>query len=636
MIVDALAQLAFYYQSLNDKVNAVKCFQKAEKICESVQDKDLSLKLMIDIGGAYYQFLEYHHAIEYLSAAFKLALEVQDHHRQLMIINNLSTIYAGINRFDDAETIIKQGIGIAAEHNVTLSRIMLLFGLGVVYMRQDLFELALQTFGECSALADSAGFTDPKFQMEIFSNLAGCYRYKGQLEAALDFINRAELIAIRMQNPQLQNEIAMNKANLLLQLDRHGEAKKLIIAAKKFFSRNHLHEQVLVAQMNLADYYEQTGDLTAAIKALKEIHAIYGAYMAETINARTKESDQRFKDLMQRYDQVRQDCSVVTGEARERVTHDFVGQSAGHKKVLQLALMAAKHPSASVLITGESGTGKEIVANLIHLNSIRKAGQFVAVNVSAISPGLIESEFFGHKKGAFTGAIRDSAGFFVQANRGTLYLDEIGDMPVELQAKLLRALETRRVTPVGSGTSIEFDCRIISSTNRDLVGMMKKNQFRLDLYHRLNTIEIDIPPLRSRPEDVEMIIRYYLSYFARQQSLPVPNVSRGFIEAFRSYSFPGNTRELRNLIERLFILNPGKDWDENDISWLQADLRPNTKLFELTDTVTGKLERDAILEALQKTGGKQKDAARILGLSESTLTRRIVKHGLGIYTRKGK
>jgi len=354
------------------------------------------------------------------------------------------------------------------------------------------------------------------------------------------------------------------------------------------------------------------------------------------MSAKASEFDAQLKALLTRIDEVQDNYGKLASRFTDRILSEFIGRSPHHRKVLETALMAAKHPLASVLITGESGTGKEVIANLIHLNSLRNSGPFVAVNVSAITSTLLESEFFGHRKGSFTGATSEHKGFFQQANRGTLFLDEIGDMPKELQSKLLRVLESRRVTPVGSATEIPFDCRIISSTNRNIEEMLKTDQFRLDLFHRLNTLEIHIPPLRNRSEDIPLLIDYFVDLLAGQHNRKKPMLNSDFVKRLKQYSFPGNVRELKNMIERLFILCPKNNWDISTLAYLTLGIKDMNESVISVTQATQQTEKELIVKALQETNGIQKDAAAILNMSESTLSRRINKYRLEVYTRKGK
>jgi len=636
MIAECLIHTGSYHQSQNDRINALKCYDKAERLCEDLQENDITIQTKIAYGNTYYAFGEHHKALIYLTDAFQLSQQCEDFNRQLLIINNLSTLYSVLGRFGEAEEILNSGIQIAETNNIPMRKVFLLFNLGVMLMRQHIYQPALDRFLECNQFAGSIGFDNPQYQIELYSNMAGCYRDLKAFELAKENIEKAETLAKLIQNTKLAKEMELNKAILMLSMGLGEEAKKLILDVKKYFSKRKLYEQLIVAQMSLADYYEQKKDYHRTIKLLKEISPIYSEYTNQLMSAKASEFDAQLKALLTRIDEVQDNYGKLASRFTDRILGEFIGRSPHHRKVLETALMAAKHPLASVLITGESGTGKEVIANLIHLNSLRNSGPFVAVNVSAITSTLLESEFFGHRKGSFTGATSEHKGFFQQANRGTLFLDEIGDMPKELQSKLLRVLESRRVTPVGSATEIPFDCRIISSTNRNIEEMLKTDQFRLDLFHRLNTLEIHIPPLRNRSEDIPLLIDYFVDLLAGQHNRKKPMLNSDFVKRLKQYSFPGNVRELKNMIERLFILCPKNNWDISTLAYLTLGIKDMNESVISVTQATQQTEKELIVKALQETNGIQKDAAAILNMSESTLSRRINKYRLEVYTRKGK
>ncbi|MDZ4121732.1 MAG: sigma 54-interacting transcriptional regulator, partial [Candidatus Cloacimonadaceae bacterium] len=529
MIAEILIHLGAYYQTRNDKSNALKSFARAQGICELLSDSDINLQLIMGYGTTYYQAGEHHKALAYMTDALRLAIECNDVNRQLLIINNLSTLYSILLRFEDAAEVLNRGIHIAETHQIHMRKVLLLFNLGVLYLRQDQYQLCYEKLTECEDFSRSIGFSDPRYCLELYSNLAGACRYLENYEEARGYLEQAEAIARDLKDASMVKEIEVNKANLYLRMGKSEEARKLLTNCRNYFRKHGKHEKLIVCQMNLAEYYEQKKDYPKTISLLKEISPLYQEYLSRILDEKAEEYDREMKNQLSRFDRVKEDYSRLASRFTDQIRGEFIGQSAQHQKVLQMALLAAQHPVASVLITGESGTGKEVIANLIHMNGVRSAGPFVAVNVSAITSSILESEFFGHRKGSFTGAVADHKGFFQQANHGTLFLDEIGDMPRDLQSKLLRVLETRKVTPVGSTSEISIDCRVICSTNRKLEEMLSNNLFRLDLFHRLNTIEIDIPPLRDRSEDIPLLITHYARLLAKQNNQKSPIISNQFM-----------------------------------------------------------------------------------------------------------
>jgi len=288
--------------------------------------------------------------------------------------------------------------------------------------------------------------------------------------------------------------------------------------------------------------------------------------------------------------------------------------------------------SATVLILGESGTGKELVARAIHANSPRREHHFVAVNCAALSEGLIESELFGHVKGAFTGAIAAKEGRIVYADGGTLFLDEVGDMPLTTQAKLLRVLETREVQPVGGNTLRKVDVRLVTATNRDLRAMVKASTFREDLLFRLQVVTIELPPLRERSGDVPLLVDHFLSELAEQHGRKVRGISPEARAALVRASWPGNVRELRNVLETMVLLARGEVLGIEDVpEQVREGERPAGRRgggYELAGRSFQEVERDLIEKNLELAGGNREKAARILGIGERTLYRKLKEYGL--------
>jgi len=317
-------------------------------------------------------------------------------------------------------------------------------------------------------------------------------------------------------------------------------------------------------------------------------------------------------------------------ENRDRFS-SMVGRSQPMREVFGVVEKVAP-TRTTVLITGESGVGKELVARAVHEKSTRATGPFVAVNCGAIPEGLLESELFGHVRGAFTGAAQAKPGLFTTATGGTLFLDEIGELPLPLQVKLLRALQDRRVKPVGGVEDIEIDARIIAATNRDLQAEVKAGKFREDLFYRLNVIQIKVPPLRERREDVITLAEHFLRKFAREAGRTSFSLSRAALSALTDYSFPGNVRELENIIERGVTLAEGDVIDLDDlpasvraapaaIDATVTDIRPGFDLQKSLDD----LERQYLERALSQANGVKLEAAKLLGLTFRSFRYRLKK-----------
>jgi DNA-binding NtrC family response regulator len=314
-----------------------------------------------------------------------------------------------------------------------------------------------------------------------------------------------------------------------------------------------------------------------------------------------------------------------TGADREATApQGLIGESETMRKVLR-AIAKATRSSATVLITGESGTGKELVARAIHYGSRRASAPFVPVNCGGIPEGLLESELFGHVKGAFTGASESRAGFFTTADGGTVFLDEISETSPSMQVKLLRVLQDKEVCMVGASRPRKVDVTIVAATNKDLLGLVKKGTFREDLFYRLNVIAIDVPPLRERGNDTLQLVRHFGAKFAKELDQPVPRLSDDALRVLKNYHWPGNVRELENLVQRLLVMAEGELIDVPDLpSYLRFSALRRAGL----NRTLADVEAEHIRNVLASADGNKTRAAEVLGIDRKTLRDKIRRYSL--------
>jgi len=316
-----------------------------------------------------------------------------------------------------------------------------------------------------------------------------------------------------------------------------------------------------------------------------------------------------------------------------RAPNGIVGHSASLQQAITVARKVAKHPS-TVLITGESGTGKELIANLIHETGPRAGAAFVAVNCGAIPEHLLESELFGHARGAFTGAVEQRDGLFEEADGGTLFLDEIGELPVPLQVKLLRALQEGEVRRIGDNTPRSVDVRVITATSRDLESEVRAGRFRADLFYRVNVVRIQLPPLRERREDIPELVRHFIGVYNKRLGLRISGAAPAAMRCLMDYAWPGNVRELENVVERSMVLAEGEQIEAEHlpatvqsptaVSTTSSDDDIDLSVKRRTET----LERTLIERALRQTSGNRTRAARLLDLSHRALLYKIKQYGI--------
>jgi DNA-binding NtrC family response regulator len=311
---------------------------------------------------------------------------------------------------------------------------------------------------------------------------------------------------------------------------------------------------------------------------------------------------------------------------------NLLGRTEGMRRVYEL-IASISDTDVNVLIQGETGTGKELVARAIHHNSSRRGKPFVKVDCAALTETLLESELFGHVRGSFTGATRDREGRFRMADGGTVFLDEIGNVPVAVQAKLLRVLQDSEFEPVGGDHPIQVNVRVIAATNQDLGRQIEKGAFRRDLFYRLNVVRVALPPLRDRRDDIPLLAQHFLETFRRKNGRPVEGFSPAALEMLRAYDWPGNVRELENLVERAVILCRGRMIEVGDLpvgEERQAVPAVGRLAGRTLRELAAQAERQAILEALDRCQGDKEQAAAELQISRASLYSKIKKHGIGL------
>ncbi|MEC9353432.1 MAG: sigma-54 dependent transcriptional regulator [Planctomycetota bacterium] len=329
-----------------------------------------------------------------------------------------------------------------------------------------------------------------------------------------------------------------------------------------------------------------------------------------------------------------QELVRVNRKLEERLDKRFgfegiIGNSESLRKVIELCRQIAE-TDVSVLITGENGTGKELIAQALHENSLRRNRPLVPLNCAALSPQLVESELFGHEKGAFTGANFQKKGRFEFSDRGTLFLDEVGDIPLETQVKLLRVLEDGEITRVGSNKPIKVDVRLISATNREIETLIKDGTFREDLYYRLKVVTVHLPPLRERRQDIPLLLNHFIGEFSQAHKKPVREIEREAVNILSSYAWPGNIRELKHVVENMVVVSQGPVLAVENLpeNIHQGEQRSSADVHSLLGVPLKEVEEVLIKATLEQVSGNRQEAARILGIGERTMYRKLKEYGL--------
>jgi len=440
-----------------------------------------------------------------------------------------------------------------------------------------------------------------------------------------------------------------------IEYDKKGTPCEIVMEGKDFFCAKDLEksfprEKGIQAWVAVPIYSPSTGKVIGNIAAFHDmpmgkeqnqtailkIFAARAGAEIERIEAQTKleEANQELAKRLKEIEALKNQLQAENKYLQEEIKlnnnfEEIVSKSKVFHRVLQQIEQVAS-TDATVLILGESGTGKELVARAIHNISNRSKRTLVKVNCSTLPANLIESELFGHEKGAFTGALERRIGRFELADGGTIFLDEIGELPVELQSKLLRVLQEGEFERLGNPKTMKVNVRVIAATNRQLQAAIEKREFREDLYYRLNVFPIHCPPLRERKEDIPLLVKHFLKKHEGKMGKKITNVGGKVIEALMSYDWPGNIRELENLIERAMILNPGNSLEYGE--WL-PHANPGTKSANGTPSAQKleEVEREHIIETLKQVNWRvsgEKGAAKILGLNPTTLEARMKKLGI--------
>jgi len=432
-----------------------------------------------------------------------------------------------------------------------------------------------------------------------------------------EYLVRNSMNAFRSYTASEAYSILDNKSIDILILDvklKHTNGIEVLKIVKKLYSGI---EVIMISGF---------GDIDKAVKMLRlgAIDFIPKPTAFSQIKLAIERTN-KFVQLSKRLKQFHQYYSKISIDMDNSDDYILFNDNSLMQNVLDSAFQAGKHDNLNVLISGESGTGKELVAKAIHKTSSRKNNSFIAVNCAAVPVNLMENEFFGHEKGAFTNAEIQTLGYFELADNGTLFLDEISEMPLKMQSKILRAIEEKKIKKIGSYVEVSVDVRVIAATNQNLNKMVDEEKFRLDLFHRINILSIDIPPLRERCKDIELLANYFIKVFAKKFNRKPLLLEKKLIDKLKRYSFPGNVRELKNMIERAMILCREEVVTESFFNLGDSAAFGNLRNFNLEHN-----EMQLLKNAFDFTENNQVKTAKILGISRDTLIRKMKKYNLFI------
>ena len=530
----------------------------------------------------------------------------------------IGMIYGKLNQAEKSREYFFKALEKYEENDVLFGVAKCLNNIGVSYSKTD-SQKTLEYYKKALSIAKKQKWLS--FATSCTNNIGGVYEDIGELDEALKYYKEA------LDNAEKYN--LKNKPYFLKFIGSIHLKKEEFELAIEFTERSLELFQKQNVQLEIQDNFKQLSNIYKKKKEYKkalDYHEKYSAVKEKFLNREIVEKishlQEKFDESNKKIIELKKYHSLISKTLKKSMNRSFIGNSKKINEIMKLAMKAAKSRDTNVLITGESGTGKEIIAHLIHCASSRKDHLFVAINSSSVPESLAESEFFGHIKGAFTGAINNKAGYLEEANKGTLFLDEIAETPSQLQAKLLRVLENKKIKRLGSNNEIYVDFRIIAATNKKIDSLISKNKFRLDLLHRINTIEINIPPLRERPEDIKPLLYYFVEEFSKSLNKPIPKINVKVIDKLKKYQFPGNVRELKNMVEKALILYNTDTLEPEDFNTGKTIIEKSAEEIMKPKTIE-EMKIQMILDALKKTNNNHTRAARLLGISHSTFLRKL-------------
>ncbi|MDD3050739.1 MAG: sigma 54-interacting transcriptional regulator, partial [Candidatus Cloacimonetes bacterium] len=650
LLSSVLADIGMEYLNLGNYGYAMEMTRRSIDISERLRNKNLVFAYN-NYASIYYSLHKYDKALEYFSLALKVSEELQFPGLEGHIYNNIANIYSDMDNYEQALEYYMKSLHHESTQEVQFSHTSTSNNIGLLYFRQKKVLEAKQWFERSIEMSRKYGLNDmlAKNYLDISSVIAEGKDY----DNALHYLDMAEELFTESSVTQFLVNIFHERAKCFIKLGKYEAAETALNMTMKIIQGNGYDYQISQIYQTFTELYEITGAKDNLVEYQKlliekqeqEFQDDYNQKLAEMQTAfemeqkekeaelyRTKAIELKKKNeeisaqnikLETALNQLRKSeisYEFLNHEIKEKIGLQIIGESRQIKTILDLIQRVAQSPTTSVLITGETGTGKELVARAIHEHSERCNKNFCAVNVSSIPETLFESEFFGYKKNAFTGAKENKTGWFEIANEGTLFLDEVGTWLPQLQAKFLRALESKTIIPIGGEKEISVDFRLITATNDNLQEMIDENRFRSDLFYRLSSFVIHVPPLRERVEDIPILLDFYLKYFSGHLKKKIVKIEKQVESALMSYPFPGNVRELKNMIERAVILSTSSTLKLSCFT-IPKKIRKDDSVIPLAN-----LERDMVLNALKQVGFHQRNAAKLLGITAKSLERRMIKY----------
>ncbi len=606
--------LSVIYIKLDQRESALEYSFKAIRMREEIGDRFGLMSCWINLGVLYKSYGDDVNAEKYYLKARDYCEEVGDRRNLSLVWNNLGIIQMGRNNNHQALECFEKSRALKEETNDLIGLTETLQNIGLIYAdKLHDYEKGLKYFEKVNENTEKTG--DRFLQLYSKLQVIDIKLLQGKIDEA------SELLA------ETQKAVFENKYDKLY---TQVYSQQIIICSTqgKFLDATNTHRRMIdeIKVKQTSEIAEKVAELHTKynIEKKEKEAEIYRLKNVE-LEARNQKIELQKVELQKALDDLHHSeirYNFVTEELTRHIKTSMIGQSESIRKISEMITMVARSEKTNVLITGETGTGKEIVARNIHACSKRSRQPFYAVNCSAIPDTLFESHFFGHEKNAFTGATSDKIGWFEIADKSTLFLDEIGTLSLEQQAKLLRSLEERKIVRVGSLREIPIDLRIVSATNNNLMDKIDSGLFRSDLYHRLAIFVINIPPLRERKEDIPLLLEHFVGLTSRMINKRINRIEKDIATQLMDYDFPGNVRELRNMVERAVVVA--------DSSTLRVRhfLIPSATIEEDDVIPLADAERQMLLKALRRTNFNRVQTAKLLDVDRRVIERKMKKYGI--------
>lgn len=570
----------------------------------------------------------YNNAVEYYLDCLSLYDEKKDVDRA-STLNNLAAAYISLKNYTKARELLESLNEEWLEKEDPELYYATLSNSGVMYTHLKQYDFAERIYLKCLEFSKKVEAAEQL--VGCYINLGSLYEDTGRKEESFEYYNEALKLSLAKDNEHQLRSIYTHFVRRYMEEKDYKKSLEYLDKLTEIAKNQNNLPLIMSTLESKAECYEKMGNYRLAYNSLVSYKKKQIAFEKKEKEKTEREENPLIGSRKRKHYLFTQSNSLISRELSTMIGTDLLGKDIEMRKLISKVLLASSNSSSSILIKGESGTGKEIIARLLHYSSPRAKGPFIAVNSASFSPGVMHSALFGHVKGAFTGAVNDQIGHFEAANNGTLFLDEIGEMPHEVQIALLRVLEEKTVIPIGSNIARKVNFRLISATNIDIEKHVKEGKMRLDFLNRINTFEIDVPPLRNRKDDIPILVEAYLEKISSRLEIQKPKLSISALKMLCDYDYPGNIRELKNMMEKLIIFNDKKEITTDDVFHVKRSKSKDIKTSsELPRLNLESLEKQAIYSAMAESKNVKTEAARLLGITSYALHRRLKKYEIDL------